>query len=256
MREKIFEGIRSIETKEGVKILLAVESGSRAWGFPSPDSDYDVRFIYLRKPTDYLKLNKVREVLEYPICNALDINGWDYFKALRLLHSSNPTLYEWFASPIAYAQHPTFKADMQPLLTRYFSKWQIMNHYLSMAYNNAEGFITSPEIKLKKYLYVLRALLSAKWVAEKGSSAPILFTELLDSELDPEYRDIVDSLLNQEMNVSELNLIKKEEKLNSYTYKLYNKLKANLNETKGKPDPGWEPLNQQFLFALENYWQE
>ena len=100
MRELILSKLEEIEKQYDVHILLAVESGSRAWGFESPDSDYDVRFIYVRKQSDYLKLEGIRDVIELPIDDTLDINGWDITKTLRLLYKSNPTLFEWFSSPI------------------------------------------------------------------------------------------------------------------------------------------------------------
>ena len=104
MRKKIQTQLRRIEEEESIKILLAVESGSRAWGFASPDSDYDVRFIYIRRMEDYLKLEKVRDVIELPMDDVLDMNGWDLQKTLRLLYKSNPTLFEWFSSPIVYQE--------------------------------------------------------------------------------------------------------------------------------------------------------
>lgn len=64
MRERIIELLHSIEAEHGVKVLYACESGSRAWGFASPDSDYDVRFVYVRPLEDYLSLVPVRDVIE------------------------------------------------------------------------------------------------------------------------------------------------------------------------------------------------
>ncbi len=102
MKSTIAEELRKIEKEYNVEIIYAVESGSRAWGFASPDSDYDVRFIYKRKKNDYLKLEKTRDVIELPIDDVLDINGWDLDKTLKLLYKSNPTLFEWLSSPIVY----------------------------------------------------------------------------------------------------------------------------------------------------------
>ena len=119
MRELILEKLNEIEQRENIRILHAVESGSRAWGFPSPDSDYDVRFIYVRRPEFYVKLEKTRDVIELPINEMLDINGWDLNKTLRLLHSSNPTLFEWMSSPVVYRQ-TDFMERLSPLLDRYF----------------------------------------------------------------------------------------------------------------------------------------
>ena len=102
MEALIKEKLHEIEQRENCRILLAVESGSRAWGFASPDSDYDVRFIYVRPRESYLRLNRARDVIELPINGVLDINGWDVDKTLKLLHKSNPTVFEWFSSPIVY----------------------------------------------------------------------------------------------------------------------------------------------------------
>lgn len=104
MFEIIKDKIQEIEKKENVRVLRCVESGSRAWGFASPDSDYDVRFIYVRPKEYYLRLEKKRDVIEWQLDETLDINGWDIQKALRLLHKSNPTLFEWNSSPIIYKQ--------------------------------------------------------------------------------------------------------------------------------------------------------
>ena len=103
MEQRIQEALTGIERRENVRILYAAESGSRAWGFASPDSDYDVRFVYVRPAPYYLKLEARRDVLELPMDGVLDVNGWDLDKTLRLLHASNPTLFEWFSSPVVYS---------------------------------------------------------------------------------------------------------------------------------------------------------
>lgn len=120
MEELIQEKLHEIEKRENCRILLAVESGSRAWGFASPDSDYDVRFIYVRDKESYLKLNRPRDVIELPINDVLDINGWDVEKALKLLHKSNPTVFEWFSSPVIYKTTP-FADQFKPVMQHYDS---------------------------------------------------------------------------------------------------------------------------------------
>ena len=112
IQERIDSELITIEASENLTILLAVESGSRAWGFPSPDSDYDVRFVYLRPREYYLKLEKRKDVCEWVLDETLDINDWDFDKTLRLLRSSNPTLFEWICSPIIYRKHPVFDTLM------------------------------------------------------------------------------------------------------------------------------------------------
>ena len=116
MRDRILHQLQQLEKTEGITILHAVESGSHAWGFPSPDSDYDVRFIYVRSCEAYLRLEKRRDVLELPIDEELDISGWDLDKALRLLHGSNPTLFEWCQSPIVYKTTPLSCPRYTPIL--------------------------------------------------------------------------------------------------------------------------------------------
>lgn len=102
IRARIDTTLVDLEIRENIRILWAVESGSRAWGFPSPDSDYDVRFVYVRPLEWYLSLNPGRDVVELPIVDELDVAGWDLRKALRLLVKANPALLEWLSSPIVY----------------------------------------------------------------------------------------------------------------------------------------------------------
>ena len=128
MREKIQTQLCRIEEEEHIKILLAVESGSRAWGFASPDSDYDVRFVYVRRTEDYLRLEMVRDVIELPINDVLDINGWDLQKTLRLLYKSNPTLFEWFSSPIVYKE-TEFAGKFRDLMVHFFIKEDVVSLY-------------------------------------------------------------------------------------------------------------------------------
>ena len=178
MLELIGKELREIEQRERVKILLAAESGSRAWGFASPDSDYDVRFFYVRPREEYLKLEKRRDVIELPLSDVLDINGWDLDKALRLLHSSNPTMFEWFASPIVY-RDSEFRQRMQGALKEYFSVGKSLHHYLSMA---------------------------------KGTRLDDLCAAYLDESVKPE----VDRLLEIKRNLPEIGLIDRVERLHAY----------------------------------------
>lgn len=140
MLSTITAKLREIEATENVHILLAVESGSRAWGFASPDSDYDVRFIYVRPRDEYLRLDPPRDVIELPINDLLDINGWDLYKTLQLLHKSNPTLFEWFSSPIVYLE-TDFANHFRQIMNTYFSSKRGLYHYLSMAENNYREYL-------------------------------------------------------------------------------------------------------------------
>ena len=161
MRELIISKLKQIEKDYNVRVLLAVESGSRAWGFASPDSDYDVRFIYVRPEKEYLRLEDVRDVIELPINDELDINGWDLQKTLRLLYRSNPTLFEWFSSPIVYME-TEFADQFREIMTDYFSTKKSLYQYISMAESNYREYLKGEMVKAKKYFYVLRPVLACR----------------------------------------------------------------------------------------------
>lgn len=148
MEQRIQEALTGIERRENVRILYAAESGSRAWGFASPDSDYDVRFVYVRPAPYYLKLEARRDVLELPMDGVLDVNGWDLDKTLRLLHASNPTLFEWFSSPVVY-RGGEFTERFRPVMERCFRSRKGLWHYLSMAKSNCGEYLKGEQVKLK-----------------------------------------------------------------------------------------------------------
>ena len=250
MREKIQEQLRRIEEAENIKILFAVESGSRAWGFASPDSDYDVRFIYIRRLEDYLRLNTIRDVIELPIDDALDINGWDLQKTLRLLHKSNPTLFEWFSSPIVY-QETEFADKFRDLMMHYFSSKKTMYHYVSMAEENYREYLKGDLIRAKKYFYVLRPVLACQWILDWGTPPPMLFSELLKAELPVELIDVVNQLLELKMNSPEVKLIKRISEINEYLDESIPRIKRAVRLLEDSLTPDWNELNQLFLQSLE-----
>jgi len=250
MNALILEKLREIEQSENCRILHAVESGSRAWGFPSPDSDYDVRFIYVRPKDSYLKLNRVRDVIELPINDTLDINGWDLDKALRLLHKSNPTVFEWFASPIVY-KTTAFAGQLQAMAPRYFSKAGGLWHYLHMAEGNYRKYLHTDTVRAKKYFYVLRPLLACRWILDEGSPPPMLFTELMQSQLPEHLRDTLHELLDLKMNAPEIKLIPRIESLNRYIEESFIDIRAQIEALPPETRPGWNELNDFFLAILE-----
>lgn len=246
MNELILDKLAQIEREEDVRILHAVESGSRAWGFPSTDSDYDVRFIYVRKPEYYLKLEKTRDVIELPINDMLDINGWDLNKTLRLLHSSNPTLFEWMSSPIVYRQ-TDFIGRLSPIMDNYFSCKSGLHHYLSMAEGNYREYLKGDMARVKKYFYVLRPVLACKWILHRHTKPPMLFRELMDSELEESLKPVVERLLDIKMNAPEIKEISKVEEINCYLDETINTVRQEIFAYPGEHRPDWAPLNELFL---------
>ncbi len=249
MEKIIKEKLLEIEKQENIRILLAVESGSRAWGFASPDSDYDVRFIYVRKIEDYLKLETVRDVIELPIDDVLDINGWDLQKTLRLLHKSNPTLFEWFSSPIIYME-TEFADQFRKIMANYFSSKRSLYHYISMAAGNYREYLKRDMVRAKKYFYVLRPILACRWILEKGTPPPMLFSELMASQLPERLRDDVNRLLELKMNSPEVREIPRIEKLNEYMDSSIDEIKNILQSMEETKTPDWQELNDLFLREL------
>lgn len=170
-----------IEASDEVRILYAVESGSRAWGFPSRDSDYDVRFIYIRPPNWYLSidLESRRDVIEQPIVDDIDLSGWDIRKALRLFAKSNPPLLEWLSSPILYSADSEFVEAIRGQVSDYYSPIASMHHYLHMARGNQREYLRGDTVWVKKYFYVLRPLLAIRWLEQNRGPVPMLFADLL-----------------------------------------------------------------------------
>lgn len=205
MEDIIREKLKEIEEKENVRIIVAVESGSRAWGFASPDSDYDVRFIYVRRNEDYLRLEKTRDVIEWQLDDFLDISGWDLKKALQLMHDSNPSIFEWCASPIIYKSSEDFE-KLKDLRHEFYSRKKNLYHYLHMSSSNYQAYLQGEEVRIKKYFYVIRPLLAAKWVVDKKTQPPMLFSELLDAELPKELRPVIDELLEMKQRIPEMGL--------------------------------------------------
>ena len=215
VQEIIPAKLKEIEARENIRVIHCVESGSRAWGFASPDSDYDVRFIYVRPLEYYLRLDKTRDVIEWQLDETLDINGWDLQKALRLLHSSNPTLFEWNNSPIVYKTTPEW-AEISAIIEHFFQKKAGLYHYLSTAKKNYREYLKGDMVKLKKYFYVLRPILACRWILEKQTPPPMLFSTLADACLDEALVPAVTDLLRLKMETPEIGLGPRIDIINDY----------------------------------------
>ena len=200
--KEIDEKLNEIEDKEHVKILHAVESGSRAWGFASPDSDYDVRFVYAREADEYLSLDEPRDVIEWQLDEVLDINGWDLKKALKQFARGNATLFEWNGSPIVYRTTPEWE-KIREVSKQYFSEKSAVYHYYGTANNTYHEYLTGETVRYKKYFYALRPLLAAMYIEENHAAPPVLFDDLLKMNLPAELRTAIDDLLEIKKRTTE-----------------------------------------------------
>ncbi len=193
MQQRIMDNIRDIEAREDVRVLYVCEAGSRAWGGDAPGSDYDVRFIYVHRPEWYLSIFTRRDVIEQPIDAGLDLNGWDMVKALNLFRRSNPSMLEWLSSDIVYAEHDQWSAQLHTWSAHAFSPRVCMHHYLSMAKSNFRSYLQGEQVRIKKYMYVLRPLLACSWINEKRTFPPLSMELLIEQQ-------IQDEALKSEMN--------------------------------------------------------
>jgi uncharacterized protein len=204
VRARVLAELDDIEKRHDVRVLFACESGSRGWGFASPDSDYDVRFLYVHKRDWYLRVEPQRDVIEVPISDELDVCGWELRKALQLLLRSNPTLFEWLDSPVLYREDAETVARLRALAPNFFSERKGRWHYLAMAKKNFRGYLQGETVRLKKYLYVLRPLLAAQWVVAGRGMPPMRFAELADVMVtDAGLRDEINRLLAVKMHAGE-----------------------------------------------------
>lgn len=248
----IGQELHAIAQTENVTILLAVESGSRAWGFASPDSDFDVRFLYIRPRERYLQLDKARDVIEWKLDDTLDINGWDLIKALRLLRTSNPTLFEWLSSPIVYRRDP-FADQLVALAQSCFIPKSGMYHYLHMAELDNRALLKDEHVKRKKYFYVLRPILACRHILATGTPPPMQFDTLSKRYLPPDVRPYVEALLTAKRADSEMGEGPRVQALHDYIDESLGELHAAMEALPFARKKEWDVLNAIFLRALAHF---
>jgi len=203
MREEIIEHIAQLESEQGISILLAVESGSRAWGCPSPDSDFDVRIIYKRAKDAYLKIDEPNASIDYFHGELLDINGWDIKKTLKLIRKSNATPFEWAQSPIKYKEVNNFSKKILDLSGEYFQAKHTINHYRGIAKNTYLKKDSDNKMKLKSLFYILRPLMAAKWISLKNEIPPMDIPSLLPIVKNESFIGHINKLLDKKATVGE-----------------------------------------------------
>ncbi|MCR4839164.1 MAG: nucleotidyltransferase domain-containing protein [Eubacterium sp.] len=246
IREKLDE----IERKEGVRILHAVESGSRAWGFASPDSDYDVRFVYVRPKIDYLRLDELRDVIEWQLDEVLDINGWDLRKALCQFAKGNATLFEWSGSPIVYRTTEEW-SRIKEISKQFFSEKAAVYHYYGTANSTLQGYLTGERVRYKKYFYALRPLLAARYIEEYHVAPPVLFDDLLKMELPENLRKALDELLEAKKRTTEAEENPQIPVIREFIERETERQKQIAENLEDDHNKDWTALNRLFAEILE-----
>ncbi|ULL13924.1 nucleotidyltransferase domain-containing protein [Paenibacillus sp. H1-7] len=255
-RQLIMQELRRIEQEEQVRILYACESGSRAWGFPSQDSDYDVRFLYIRPVDWYVSIFDKRDVIERPINSMLDINGWDLKKALNLFRKSNPPLLEWLQSPILYEETYTVTERIRSLSPLTFSPKSCMYHYLHMAKRNYRDYLQGDRVRLKKYFYVLRPILACEWIERYHEMAPMEFDRLVERLIpeESELRSAVNNLLARKKSGEELDDEPRIQCINDYLEERISHFEQAAREAEDLSYQRDTQLDELFRAALQEVW--
>lgn len=206
VRAEAARRLDAIEAEKGVKVIFAIESGSRAWGFPSADSDYDVRFLYIRTIPDYLRLEQHRDVIETPIEGLWDVNGWDLRKALNLMRKGNAVVVEWLRSPLGYREIGDTAQALRALADRHVDVEHAIRHYQGLMGSQYRRDIVGREtVRLKKYFYSVRAAAALEWIKLHKTVPPMALPDLLEGGcIPPDVRAVLDPMLIAKASSKEL----------------------------------------------------
>lgn len=249
MKKEILDKLAEIEEKENVKVLHAVESGSRAWGVESSDSDYDVRFIFVRPKEDYLRLSEKRDVIEWQLDEVLDINGWDLKKTLIQFHKGNATLFEWANSPVVYKTTDEWKAIYESS-KQYFSEKAALYHYYGTANSTYKQYLQEDKVKYKKYIYALRPLFACKYIETNHTIPPVRFEALFHQSLPKELSEEIEQILTIKAKSNEKDQNPKMPVIHRY---IETEIERYGQLSKEMPDDrtlDWEALDRAFLSIL------
>ncbi|MBD5551718.1 MAG: nucleotidyltransferase domain-containing protein [Lachnospiraceae bacterium] len=250
MKREIIDKLTEIEKRENVTVLHAVESGSRAWGVESPDSDYDVRFIYVRPKNEYLRIQEKRDVIEWQLDEVLDINGWDLKKTLAQFHKGNATLFEWANSPVVYKTTELWR-EIYNAGSQYFSEKAALYHYYGTAKSTCKQYLQEEYVRYKKYIYALRPLLACRFIEEYHSIPPVRFDKLLLQKLPQELAENIDRMLEIKAQSDEKDLKPHMPVIREYIENEIMRYERILKETADDRKPDWEGLDKVFLWALQ-----
>jgi predicted nucleotidyltransferase len=245
--ENIKAALQQIEKENGVKILYAIESGSRAWGFPSPDSDFDVRFIYIHNKNWYLGLADKKDTIE-SMQGELDITGWDLKKSLILLKKSNVAMIEKFQSPIVYFQEESFSEAMKSILHHYYSPTAVFSHHYSLAKKFWEEIKEAEVVKVKRYFYLIRSLLTCNWVVNIKILPPMDIEGLMNL-ISVDEKFCIRELIKLKATVNEKYLHQKDGFMDDFALQLFSFIEPFKNQL-GLNDSNYILLDQFFLKTI------
>lgn len=248
MLSHIRDQIATLEDEMGIRVLCAVESGSRAWGFASPDSDYDVRLIYTYPKNDYISVAPVVQDINLPVDDLLlDLSGWELLKAARLVVGKcNASPFEWMQSSIVYQQQPGFIDDFFKVLETYFQPIPMVHHYLGLAKGTFYKHLQADQVNIKKYFYALRPILCAQWILERQTIPPLLFSEVRKVLDDSKVNTAFDEFLVEKEQAPEGHMVRANPVLQNFVITSIQRLTDELDRL--KPIAVNHDLMNEFLF--------
>ena len=262
MKDHIITVLNQIEKEYEVKVFYACDAGSRALGFASPDSDYDIRFIYIHKKDWYLSIDQEKDVIEIPkedslstiVDPKLDVVGWELIKTLRLFRKSNPSLLEWLNSKYVYCNHAYLAEKLKSMQDNVISHKAYINHHLNLVTRNVIDMQKKKEWRGKVYLYILRSILSAKWLQKHRQIPPVEFMQLLsileNAPVKRELKDLLWKKQSGEHNIIEQNLI-----LNDFIEQEIKLLASYAKSVSQKSEDPTKELNELFRVTLKEVWE-
>lgn len=254
MTDLIQTELKNLERQHNIKILYAVESGSRAWGFASTDSDWDVRFIYIHREDWYLSIDDKKDSVEIMLPNDLDLAGWEMRKALKLFRKSNPPLLEWLNSPIVYHEEKAVVEQFRGLMEEYFNPKSCLHHYLHMAEGNFREYLQRELVRTKKYFYVLRPVLACQWIERADTMAPTEFQKLFETQIeDGELKTEIEKLLARKRSGDELGEEPKIQVLNDFLEERIQYYANYVKQFELKKQPDTKKLNEFFRATLSQF---
>jgi predicted nucleotidyltransferase len=244
MHERINSELDAIESKNGCRILYACESGSRAWGFASPDSDYDVRFVYTHPRAWHLQLQSRADILEQMTEDDLDLSGWELAKTLRLFAGCNLPLNEWFESPFVYRSILPFADEIRSLIPHYFNPRKAAHHYYSLARKTAQAHFRDGSIGIKKAFYILRPMLAGRWVLDRKTMPPMQLSQLLVQLPDGPVLAAIRDLLARKVCALEGQRIELDPMLVGWIDQNFDEAESQMQDIPFSPPIDWVPLNR------------
>lgn len=255
IKEMIIYKLKETESHYGVKIPLAIESGSREWGFASPDSDYDCRFIYVHEKDWYLSVLEKKDIIDYAADPVFDVNGWDLKKVLQHIMKSNAVMFEWLSSNEIYTRDESIYCLLQELADEFFNPVAVSYHYLSIAKNKLAEILSEEDSKLKRYFYILRPIANLRYIYQYDKIPYMEYNRTLaEIETAPEILSAINELKKIKAVSDESYRVRKNEQLIAYFQKEIELFAERLKNMKYNKNRDYKRVDSVFKEIIERMW--